>query len=178
MTRESLSPRGCRRPARAGSERPGGLACLLLFVPCRALHRHLARRWECTARRMQGKANSGHPEKEKRKMIESTIFVTEPQTTPRTRDFMPADGPVNVGDTERWLSILGGGLLALYLLRRSLGTIVLLGGAGALLYRGLTGHCALYQTMAISTVSQVPQPDSPHGVTESDQKPLIVLAGS
>ena len=111
-------------------------------------------------------------------MTESTSFVPQPQTTRRTTSFMPADGPVNVGDTERWLSILGGGILALYLLRRSLGTIVLLGGAGALLYRGLTGYCALYQTMDISTASQDQQPASPHGVTEPDEKPLVVLAGS
>jgi uncharacterized membrane protein len=111
-------------------------------------------------------------------MTESTSFVPQPQTMRHTTGFMPADRPVNVGDPERWLSMLGGGILALYLLRRSLGTIVLLGGAGALLYRGLTGHCPLYQTMAISTVSQDPQPDSSHSVTEPDEKPLIVLAGS
>ena len=63
---------------------------------------------------------------------------------------LPADGAVNVGDGERWLSLLGGGLLALYTLRRSLGTVVLLGGAGALLYRGLKGQCALYQAMDVN----------------------------
>ena len=65
-------------------------------------------------------------------------------------------GPVNVSEVERWLSLLGGGLLALYTLRRSLGTVVLLGGAGALLYRGLKGQCPLYQAMGLSTVA----PDS------------------
>jgi len=89
-----------------------------------------------------------------------------------------ADHPVNVGDLERWLSLLGGGLLALATVRRSLGTVVLLAGAGALLYRGWTGHCALYQTMGLSTVSPNARPDSPRSVTGSGEPPLVVLAGS
>jgi hypothetical protein len=89
-----------------------------------------------------------------------------------------ANCPVNVGDLERWLSLLGGGLLALTTVRRSLGTLVLLGGAGALLYRGLTGHCALYQTMGLSTVSPDAAPDSSHSVADPDEPPLIVVAGS
>ena len=80
-----------------------------------------------------------------------------------------ADRPVNVGDLERWLSLLGGGLLALYTLRRSLGTVVLLGGAGALLYRGWTGHCALYQTMGLSTVAHDAAPDSTRSVAGPDE---------
>jgi len=111
-------------------------------------------------------------------MAESTSSIPQPRTPSSAESFMSADHSVNVGDSERWLSLLGGGLLALYLVRRSLGTALLIGGAGALLYRGLTGYCALYQTMAISTVSQDPQSDSPQGITEPDEKPLIVLAGS
>jgi len=111
-------------------------------------------------------------------MAEFTSSKPQPQTMSPAESFMPANHSVNVGDRERWLSILSGGALALYLLRRSLGTALLLGGACALLYRGLTGYCALYQTMAISTASQDPQPDSPRGVTEPDEKPLVVLAGS
>jgi len=89
-----------------------------------------------------------------------------------------ANRPVNVGDSERWLSLLGGGLLALTTVRRSLGTIVLLGGAGALLYRGLTGHCALYQTMGLSTVSSDAAPDNSCSVAGPDEPPLVVLTGS
>ena len=111
-------------------------------------------------------------------MAESRSSTSQPRTIRPIESFMPAERPVNVGDLERWLSLLGGGILALYLLRRSLGTALLLGGAGALLYRGLTGHSVLYQTMAISTASQDLRPDSPHSVTEPDEKPLIVLAGS
>jgi uncharacterized membrane protein len=91
---------------------------------------------------------------------------------------MPGDGAVNVGDGERWLSLLGGGLLALYLLRRSLGTVVLLGGAGALLYRGLQGQCALYQVMGVSTAAQDQQSASPRSVAAPEEPSQIVLVDS
>jgi uncharacterized membrane protein len=89
-----------------------------------------------------------------------------------------ADRPVNVGDAERYLSLLGGGLLALCTMRRSLSTVALLGGAAALLYRGWTGHCALYQTMGLSSVPQDALPAGPRNIAEPDEAPLVVLAGS
>jgi uncharacterized membrane protein len=67
----------------------------------------------------------------------------------------PSPG-VNVGETERWASLIGGGLLACYGLSR--GTGVGLGLAalgGGLIYRGLTGHCSLYQ--ALGTGSAAPR---------------------
>jgi uncharacterized membrane protein len=113
-------------------------------------------------------------------MVDSTQFLPQPQTMPAGARALPADGVVNVGDGERWLSLLGGGLLALYLLRRSLGTVVLLCGAGALLYRGLKGQCALYQALGVSTVALDPQAQSasPHSVAAADGQPQIVLASS
>ena len=60
---------------------------------------------------------------------------------------------VNVGDVERWFSVIGGGMLALYGLRRSLGPLALIAGGGALIYRGLTGHCAVYEALQLSTTS-------------------------
>jgi hypothetical protein len=110
-------------------------------------------------------------------MAASTHSIAQPRTRP-VADALPANGPVNVGDIERWLSLLGGGLLALYTLRRSLGTVVLLGGAGALLYRGLKGQCPLYQTMGLSTATHDPRPASPRNVAGSDEQPQIVLASS
>ncbi len=64
----------------------------------------------------------------------------------------PVSSPVNVGETERWASALIGGALALYGLTR--GTFAGLGLAllgGPLLYRGLTGHCDLYQALGMNT---------------------------
>ena len=58
---------------------------------------------------------------------------------------------VNVGRVERWLSMVAGGALAAYALRRRSipgGTAALAGAA--LLYRGATGHCDLYQVLGIN----------------------------
>jgi uncharacterized membrane protein len=111
-------------------------------------------------------------------MADSTNSLSQPQTMRSVAREMPVDGAVNVGDGERWLSLLGGGLLALYMLRRSLGTVVLLGGAGALLYRGLKGQCALYQAIGVSTAAQDPQSASPRSVAAPEEQSRIVLAGS
>jgi uncharacterized membrane protein len=66
-----------------------------------------------------------------------------------------ATSPVNVGETERLASNLGGGVLVLAgLLRGGIGgmTMTLLGGS--LLYRGLTGHCHLYQALGANTADE------------------------
>jgi uncharacterized membrane protein len=110
-------------------------------------------------------------------MAASPHSIPQSRTRPSTH-VLPAHDLVNVGDVERWLSLLGGGLLALYTLRRSLGTVVLLCGAGALLYRGLKGQCPLYQTMGLSTVAHDSQPASPRSIDASDEQPQIVLARS
>lgn len=58
---------------------------------------------------------------------------------------------VNVGRTERWLSMLAGGAMAAYAVRRrsTEGGVAALAGA-ALLYRGATGHCHVYQALGIN----------------------------
>jgi uncharacterized membrane protein len=111
-------------------------------------------------------------------MVASTRTTLQPQPRRPADRTRQADRPVNVSDLERWLSLLGGGLLALATVRRSLGTVVLLGAAGALLYRGWTGHCALYQTMDLSTASHNAPPDNSSSVAGSDEPPLVVLAGT
>jgi DUF2892 family protein len=59
---------------------------------------------------------------------------------------------VNVGDTERIATLLVGGALVLYgLLRRSLAGIALGILGGALLYRGGSGYCMVYQALGIKT---------------------------
>jgi len=58
---------------------------------------------------------------------------------------------VNVGKVERWLSLVAGGALAAYGLKRRAvpgGTAALAGAA--LLYRGATGHCDLYQAIGVN----------------------------
>jgi uncharacterized membrane protein len=62
----------------------------------------------------------------------------------------------NVGDTERLLSFLGGSALTLFgLSRRSVGGLALAAVGGSLVYRGLTGHCSVYQTLGIDTRPQL-----------------------
>jgi uncharacterized membrane protein len=63
---------------------------------------------------------------------------------------MLSQGRVNVGRAESWLSMLAGGALAAYALKRREvpGGAAALAGA-ALLYRGATGHCDLYQAIGV-----------------------------
>jgi uncharacterized membrane protein len=57
---------------------------------------------------------------------------------------------VNVGDAERVVSTVGGAALALYGLSRfSLGGLVLAAIGGVLGYRGLSGHCDVYQALGV-----------------------------
>ena len=61
------------------------------------------------------------------------------------------DMRVNVSRVERWLSMVAGGALAAYgLKRREMpGGALAIAGA-ALLYRGATGHCDLYQVLGVN----------------------------
>ena len=59
---------------------------------------------------------------------------------------------LNVGERERLSSLLGGGLLVLYSLgRRSPRAIGFILGGGYLIYRGLSGHCPVYEALQVST---------------------------
>lgn len=59
---------------------------------------------------------------------------------------------INVGDAERTISAVAGGFVLLYgLSKLSLSTIVAAVAGGALVYRGLTGHCDAYQALGMSS---------------------------
>ncbi|HET7552861.1 MAG TPA: SRPBCC family protein [Gemmatimonadaceae bacterium] len=59
---------------------------------------------------------------------------------------------INVGETERWLSLAGGAALALYALkRRSPAALALAAGGAALIGRGATGHSPVYQRLGVDT---------------------------
>jgi len=59
---------------------------------------------------------------------------------------------VNVGQTERWVSALAGGALAIYgLTRRTWGGVVLALVGGTLIHRGSTGHCYMYDAIGVNT---------------------------
>jgi hypothetical protein len=58
---------------------------------------------------------------------------------------------VNVDANERLFSLIGGGVLVLYgLVRFSWLPFVMLLSGGYLLYRGLKGHCYLYEALDIN----------------------------
>jgi uncharacterized membrane protein len=74
---------------------------------------------------------------------------------------------INVGDTERWLCLLGGGALTVFgLSRESLPGLALAAAGGALAYRGFTGHCPVYGALDINTAQRGPATVIParHGV--------------
>jgi uncharacterized membrane protein len=65
---------------------------------------------------------------------------------------------INVGTTERVLSLLGGGVLAAYGLSRGKASGLLLAGIGGVLaYRGATGHCDVYQALRLSSADSTDQ---------------------
>lgn len=68
--------------------------------------------------------------------------------------FDPLEG-TNVGNPERWLSVIAGSALAAYgLKRRSLPGLVLSAVGGALVWRGATGHCPVYSILGVSTADE------------------------
>jgi uncharacterized membrane protein len=64
---------------------------------------------------------------------------------------MHAETCRNVGDAERIVSGIGGGILVAFGLSRGLKGLPLTGLGAALLYRGATGHCPLYQRLGITS---------------------------
>jgi len=63
----------------------------------------------------------------------------------------------NVGQVERWACAVGGGAMALYgVTRGSLGGIALALLGAALVQRGVTGHCNVYEAMNFSTAQDGP----------------------
>jgi hypothetical protein len=66
---------------------------------------------------------------------------------------------VNVGDVERVVSVMGGGVLTLFAASRGgltgLGLAILGGG---LIYRGVTGHCEAYHGLGVDTTDAGREP--------------------
>jgi uncharacterized membrane protein len=65
------------------------------------------------------------------------------------------DPQTNVNGTERWLSVFLGGAAAAYgLSRRSASGVALAGLGGALLWRGASGRCPVYDALGITSVAE------------------------
>lgn len=83
---------------------------------------------------------------------------------------------VNVGEAERLASQIGGGVLvAAGLGRGGLGGLALAGLGGALFYRGMTGHCALYETVGANT-AEAQKGTPPHAPMRSDEAVTVARA--
>ncbi|HYD51341.1 MAG TPA: SRPBCC family protein [Gemmatimonadaceae bacterium] len=58
----------------------------------------------------------------------------------------------NVGELERWVSVLGGAALAVYgAERRGVGGVLLALAGAELVRRGVSGHCLLYDAVGVTT---------------------------
>src|SRR5262245_43222937 len=84
--------------------------------------------------------------------------------------------PVNVGDAERWASVIGGAALTIFGLRRfsPSGLILALSGGG-LVYRGLTGHCPCYAALGLNTAkAKAPATSVPAGQGVKVEKSITI----
>ena len=67
----------------------------------------------------------------------------------------------NVNEPERWFSVVAGAALAAYgLTRRSVAGLVVTGLGGALVWRGASGHCLVYEALGLSSVNPEGEADS------------------
>lgn len=85
----------------------------------------------------------------------------EPQSLPQRPQSEPPARRPNMGELDRVASFVGGCALGLYGLRRSLGHLALVVGGGALVYRALSGHCPVYESMGTHTLDRSTQPALP-----------------
>lgn len=77
-----------------------------------------------------------------------------PQSVPGRHQQSQHDRQINLNDPERWISGIGGGALALYGLKTGGWSGLLLAFAGgALVWRGATGHCDVYQALGINSTT-------------------------
>lgn len=64
----------------------------------------------------------------------------------------PGEGAVNVGEQERWISMISGAALTIYgLTKKDVAGAALSLTGGYLFYRGQTGHCVIYESMGVNT---------------------------
>lgn len=93
-------------------------------------------------------------------MQQELINSTNPQTpqTTRATTKAPQASKTNVSNIERWVSSIGGGALAMAGVRRGglLGAALAAAGSG-LAWRGISGHCAVYQAVGMDTADAAPQ---------------------
>lgn len=82
----------------------------------------------------------------------------------------------NVSTAERWISVLAGGALVANAVRsRSAGSLLGALAGAALLHRGTTGTCAVYQHLGISTADEDGRATIPYGRGVRVERGVTVL---
>lgn len=98
------------------------------------------------------------------------------RTSARRKGRQDRSQDINLSQPERWLSAIGGGLLALYGLKRGgWGGIALAALGGSFVWRGATGHCYTYEALGINTApGKAPAASVKHGEGVKVEKSVIV----
>jgi uncharacterized membrane protein len=82
----------------------------------------------------------------------SAGLLSRPAGPDETVEADPAASRTNVAEPERVVSVAAGAILTAFGLARRSGVGALIAGVGgAMLHRGLTGHCYLYESLGIDT---------------------------
>jgi hypothetical protein len=111
-------------------------------------------------------------------MLEKVREIINQEQVRETWQQLTNTDKLNVNESERLASLVGGGLLALYgLRRRSPGSLASLLTGGYLIYRGLTGYCPAYKALQIDTSSPVERIQIQAGeTTAQSQRPTHTIA--
>jgi uncharacterized membrane protein len=89
---------------------------------------------------------------QERAIMADTNILTVPYDDRESGPNWRAQRGVNVGQAERWASVFSGAaLVAAGLMRGRKEGLLIAGLGGGLLYRGLTGHCPLYNALDTTT---------------------------
>ena len=88
--------------------------------------------------------------------IEERLTAAGQAPLPTGGELTGSTPSTNIGEVERWACAIGGGALALYgVTRGSLGGIAIALLGGALVQRGVSGHCTVYEAMNFSTAGDI-----------------------
>src|SRR5436309_1141601 len=85
-------------------------------------------------------------------MTQLDVFITQDRFELEQPEQQSQEDSKNLSETERIVSLAGGSLLALVgLSRRSIPGLAVAAVGGALIQRGATGYCALYEKLGVDT---------------------------
>ncbi|HEX8324687.1 MAG TPA: SRPBCC family protein [Tepidisphaeraceae bacterium] len=96
--------------------------------------------------------------------VDQSLATDGPVPHSGPAETLPAVRATNISDGERAVSVAAGAIVALMGLKRgTLPGFIAAGVGGALIYRGVTGHCHAYQALGVSTANEDDALDE-HGI--------------